>query len=313
MIVNEINKPLVGQETFKYVNTVKMMNDKNWVDNKHKLTMQNIMMNNGKKDYIGYDTNEMAGFSDNFAYTKTDNAQPHSYVQLDAKTSSIFTAPKDNKKLSKEEQNRAIKEIQEKRDKQDDFYKTEMEKDQQHKVYISKLKDSMPEHVKKQMEQKEDMMKQLQVGNVADNMQQQHNQQQHNQQQHNQQQHNQQIPQVPQVQQQIPQVPQVQQQNMQQHQQQQQQAMLQQQMQQQMRRGGMNSMGRLQQTQQMQNAQRMNQMRQNANNMRRMSGQPNGNMMNNANNIMHMQQMQNGMRSKFENTMSSTNRGQLRK
>lgn len=154
MVVNEINKPLVGQETFKYVNTVKMMNEKNWVDNNHKLTMQNIMMNNQKKDYIGYDTNEMSGFSDNFAYTKTDNAQPHSYVKLDNKNSSIFTAPKDNKKLSKEEQNKAIKNIQEKRDSQDVFYKNEMEKDQQHKVYINKLKNNIPDNTQNQIEEK---------------------------------------------------------------------------------------------------------------------------------------------------------------
>ena len=65
----------------------------------------------------------MSGFSDKYAYTKTDDAKPHSYFDIKKNNVSIFTAP-EQQKITEKEQKKMINELVENRTKQyQDFSK----------------------------------------------------------------------------------------------------------------------------------------------------------------------------------------------
>lgn len=122
MIVSTINKPLVCQETFKWVEQIKYIKQNQVMDINKKIIQQNMMNNVTKKGPIGYDDEIMGGLSDKFAFTKVDEPLPHAYFGLgDEDKNAIFTAPEQDK-LSKDYQNKMIGELKSKRDIQDSDY-----------------------------------------------------------------------------------------------------------------------------------------------------------------------------------------------
>jgi hypothetical protein len=69
LILPEMNAILQGKETFEWVEKIRI--------NMIKMNMTKTMQNTGPH---GFTSVEMGGFSDNFAYTMTDIAQPKSFL-----------------------------------------------------------------------------------------------------------------------------------------------------------------------------------------------------------------------------------------
>lgn len=132
MILNGINKPFVAEEIFEWINQVKFLKSQN---NSVQSQQQNInptqidqpIKNNNANNtnntiLFGYDKEIMGSLSDKFAATKFDNALPQSYFGVgDENKNAIFTAP-EQKPISKEEQNKKIREMEQKRNLQDSEY-----------------------------------------------------------------------------------------------------------------------------------------------------------------------------------------------
>lgn len=129
MMVTNLNKPLVGRETFEWLQQIKFLRQQQGIENNKKIIQQN--MSNSKKGPIGYDDDIMAGISDKFAFTKIDDPLPHSYFKLGSEDKqAIFTAPEQSEKLSKNSQSNLIKMLEEKRKTQDEDYMTFMKQKQ---------------------------------------------------------------------------------------------------------------------------------------------------------------------------------------
>ena len=130
LIVNSINVPLVGKECLKWVNGVRMMQQKNMVEQMNKRMVLKSMMMKGKNGPIAYVTNEMDGFSDKFAYKNTDHAQPHQYVSATLDNHNpIYTGP-DQGKLNKRDQNKKLEELKSMRDTQKEEFSEKMIQEQ---------------------------------------------------------------------------------------------------------------------------------------------------------------------------------------
>ena len=99
MIVSTINKPLVQKEAFEWINKIKFLRQQTMGDNNKRIIQQNIMQYNNGLDTgpTAFVYQEMVGKSDAYAYTKSDEAQPHSYVKINDDKSVIFTAPEQDK------------------------------------------------------------------------------------------------------------------------------------------------------------------------------------------------------------------------
>lgn len=121
MIVSSINKPLVAKEAFEWINKIKFIRQQNLVDNNKKIIQQNIMMfNNGNRqqdDPLEFVPQEMVGKSDSYAYTKSDEALPHSYVKVGQDTAVIFTT-QELGKINTADQKKLLDERINDRDKQ---------------------------------------------------------------------------------------------------------------------------------------------------------------------------------------------------
>jgi hypothetical protein len=130
LIVNDINIPLVGKNCLKWVNGIRMMQQKNMVETMNKRIVLKNMMMKGKNGPIAYVTNEMDGFSDGFAYTKSDHAQPHQYVsaRLD-NHNPIYTGP-DQGKLSERDQKKKMADLKKIRENQEDEFSDKMIQEQ---------------------------------------------------------------------------------------------------------------------------------------------------------------------------------------
>ncbi|ARF11270.1 hypothetical protein Klosneuvirus_1_127 [Klosneuvirus KNV1] len=132
MMVVNLNKPLVAHETFQWVEQMKFIRQQQVMDINKKIIQQyNTNNPNQQKGPFGYSEEMMAGYSDKFAFTKSDNALPHSYVNLnDEDKNAIFTAPQEKHRISKPEQQKVIKEIEERRNTQDTEYQSFMKQKQ---------------------------------------------------------------------------------------------------------------------------------------------------------------------------------------
>lgn len=126
MIVTNVNRPLVGKETFEWIKKVKFI--------RQQVVNQKIRQNNFakmNKDPIGFNNQEMIGKSDNYAYVHVDVPFVHSYHGVnDEKNNAIFTASEFTKPIGKNEQNKMIKNLEQKRSHQDQTYK-DIQKEQQ--------------------------------------------------------------------------------------------------------------------------------------------------------------------------------------
>ena len=134
MIVININKPLVAQETFEWIKQMKFIRQQQIMDINKRIIQNN---NNEliKKGPIGFDNEIMAGISDKFAFTKTDAPLPHSYFGVNEEDKhAIFTAPPEKDKISKIEQNKLIKDLESKRIDQDNNYNTLMKQQQMNAI-----------------------------------------------------------------------------------------------------------------------------------------------------------------------------------
>lgn len=137
MIVSNVNKPLVGAETFNWVNKTKFLRQQNLMsENKNIIMKQNLMNANNNDKIDGYEKDVMNGISDSFAFTKKDVALPHSYVGVNNDQISIFTAPEQGK-INKDEQKKKINDIKKMRENQDSHYSEIMKKQQIHAVLQS--------------------------------------------------------------------------------------------------------------------------------------------------------------------------------
>ena len=132
MIVKGIPKPLQGKETIEWVKQTKFITQRRIMDMKKNMVVHNmmkIMMQNKKNGPAGF-TDEMKGFSDTFAYTNVDQAQPHSfcgYKEEDKHT--IFTAKEVNK-MNKHQLHKGISELEKNRAHEDQRTNEVMEKKQ---------------------------------------------------------------------------------------------------------------------------------------------------------------------------------------
>ena len=86
---------------------------------------------------LGFFEPEMGGFSDSFAFTDVEKAQPHTHFGVnDEKNNAIFTAPEQGK-ISKEEHAKRIKEFESNKITQDKAYAEMMKKEQLNAVLRS--------------------------------------------------------------------------------------------------------------------------------------------------------------------------------
>jgi len=140
MIVINLNKPLVAQETFEWVKQMKFIRHQQIMDINKKIIQQNILNNvdGTKKGPIGYDDELMAGISDKFAFTKMDNPLPHAYFNVNEEDkNAIFTAPIDKIRISKTDQLKLTKDLESKRNQQDTDYSSFMKQQQINAVISS--------------------------------------------------------------------------------------------------------------------------------------------------------------------------------
>lgn len=134
MTVININKPLVAQETFEWVKQMKFLRQQQIMDINKKIIQQNIDYSN-KKGPIGYDDEIMAGISDKFAFTKGDEPLPHAYFGINEEDKNIiFTPPSEQNKMSKLDQSKLIKDIENRRTMQDSEYSFLMKQKQMEAV-----------------------------------------------------------------------------------------------------------------------------------------------------------------------------------
>jgi hypothetical protein len=122
MIVTNMNKPLVAQEIFKYIQSIKYIRQKSVLDQNKKLVQQNIinMVEQNKKGPLGYKASEMSSISDNFAYTDVDVALPQNFVNINDKHI-IYTPPKDES-INKITQTKLVESLDQARKEQDKEY-----------------------------------------------------------------------------------------------------------------------------------------------------------------------------------------------
>ena len=120
LIVGELKQQFVASDAFKWVESVKFMNQQNMIEMNKKIIMANMIKNAQMMGPHGYTNVEMGGFSDNFAFTDVDHAQAHTFFGYGKEgDNTIFTAPEEKDKLNNREQNRKISEIETKRKEQD--------------------------------------------------------------------------------------------------------------------------------------------------------------------------------------------------
>jgi hypothetical protein len=137
MCVINLNRPLVAQETFEWVKQMKFIRQQQVMELNKKIILQNVN-NESKRGPIGFDDEIHSGISDKFAFTKSDNPLPHMYVGAGEEDKhSIFTAPKETQKISSIDQKKLIRDIEERRTKQDDDNAVNMKQKQMEAVIMS--------------------------------------------------------------------------------------------------------------------------------------------------------------------------------
>ncbi|GAG63293.1 unnamed protein product, partial [marine sediment metagenome] len=103
MIVAGVNKPLVAEAAFKWIEGAKFRRQQELGDTNKRIIQQNLvnMAQNNKKGPLGFVEQEMAGISDTFAYKDIDKPLSHNYVGAGEDNKNvIFTAP-DRKRTLK--------------------------------------------------------------------------------------------------------------------------------------------------------------------------------------------------------------------
>jgi hypothetical protein len=118
LIVENINKPLVAQEAFEWVQKMKFI----------KQSIAKNSNNNKTRDPVGFAQLEMGGLSDQFAYKDVDKAMVHSYCDV-SNNNTIFTAPEQDK-LKEQDQLAKIQNLEKLRTEQNSHYSKIMREQQ---------------------------------------------------------------------------------------------------------------------------------------------------------------------------------------
>ena len=145
MIVTGVNKPLIAESAFKWIEQAKFIRQEELASNNKRIIQQNLvnMAKNNKKGPLGFVEQEMTGISDTYAYKRDDidKAFSHSYVGAgDENKNAIFTAPEQGK-VSKNDQLSKIKEMEKERNEQEDEYGQVMKQQQLHAVMKAEQED----------------------------------------------------------------------------------------------------------------------------------------------------------------------------
>lgn len=108
LIMQDLNLVLQGKETFEWVEKIRM-----------NMIKMNMAKNAQQAGPHGFTNVEMGGFSDNFAYTLTDLAQPKSFLPYGKDDEyAIYTGVEVNKIIGKD-MDRVINDANKKRKEQD--------------------------------------------------------------------------------------------------------------------------------------------------------------------------------------------------
>lgn len=137
MIVKDINKILVGEETFKWVDRVKFLKKNKKIVSDNESTSDNL---DGPKPFSELEHGN--NISDSYAYKskKIDIAMPHSYFEVGTENQNeIYTAPwdKNASKIDKNKQIEHIEKIVKLREKQDFDHKINLDKKVKNVLNIS--------------------------------------------------------------------------------------------------------------------------------------------------------------------------------
>lgn len=125
LIMQDINVVLQGKETFEWVEKIRM--------NMIKMNMAKCAQQSGPH---GFTNVEMGGFSDNFAYTLTDLAQPKSFLPYGKDDEyAIYTGVEVNKITTKEAMDKIINEANKKRKEQDKNINEIMDNNKKEQIY----------------------------------------------------------------------------------------------------------------------------------------------------------------------------------
>lgn len=159
MIVKNMNKPLVAEETFEYIKQVKFIK-----------SSQNKFDNN--KGLMGFSNIELNSSSDIFAFTKPDiPALPQSYFNYkDEDKNTIFTAP-EQQTIKDNDQSKLISELMSKREKQDENYAGIAKKKRINDV-IKNEQEKLMEQYKQENQQNPQQVQQVQQVQPAQQVQQ---------------------------------------------------------------------------------------------------------------------------------------------
>ena len=124
LIVSGINKPLVGNETFKWVQQFKFLKQKALANtNNHLIQKKLLSMINNSDGPMGWMDNEMGDLSDKFAYTKIDKPLPQSFFRINSENKNTIFTPPNIKKIAKSDQKKLITHMEKQRAMQDELYK----------------------------------------------------------------------------------------------------------------------------------------------------------------------------------------------
>ena len=106
MTVVNVNKPLIAQEAFEWIQQMKFLKQQNNTERK-------IVEPQITRGPVGYDEEIMGGISDKFALTKVDTPLPHAYFGVnDEEKNAIYTAPNEKDTIDKISQNRMMEELE---------------------------------------------------------------------------------------------------------------------------------------------------------------------------------------------------------
>lgn len=137
MVLKDTPMPLTGDNILKWIQSARFIRQQKMNAQKEivKRNMMRFQMQNNKGN-LGFNNEEMGGYSDNYAYTNTDTAQAKSFMGYkDDKKHIIFTAPEASK-MSREEINKAIENETSAR-KQQDGYKDKLYETQQKMILLN--------------------------------------------------------------------------------------------------------------------------------------------------------------------------------
>lgn len=144
MIVTDINKPLVGQEIFEYIQKIKFIRQKKIMDtNKQSIIQQNLvnMAGNAKEGPIGFKESEMSSISDSFAYKDIDMPMVQSFVNVVDKHL-IYTPPQQkNETINKTTQDQLISSLQNSRKDQEKEYGELLKQDRLKRLELAQQKN----------------------------------------------------------------------------------------------------------------------------------------------------------------------------